>query len=266
MLDVMHFAAFLCLSLPILGAVAAEQDSPLEQAKIQAQYWFDKISSYIPNPNKQHPVDAAAAAAGSKTIDTLSLNDWKATIRSSVKPTSTAPEEWWILFTGGNKTCYGLCGGIEKAFNESAFLFAADPTAPHMAEINCDNQPVLCNSWGGGPPSLWILQVLPEPAPVDIRTFHLNTTTTTVQTFKEYHATGSWKAKELYEGYFHPFDGPLAKLGLAVPIGYFFWIFAVIPSWLFMIGVSFLSRSIMGRRATPPSRTTAAAPAPAAAH
>ena len=240
----MRFSAAALLALPL---IAAAQDTPLEQAKAQAQYWFDKISSYIPNPSKPHTVDinAAAAKAGGKALNVLTLNDWESTIRSSVKPVSSAPEEWWVLVTGGNKTCFGLCNGVETAFNESAILFAVNPTAPHLAYLNCDNQPVLCNSWGAGPPHLWIMEVAAKPAPVDIRLLPLNTTTTTVKTFTDIHATKSWKEKTPYEGYFHPFDGQLAKLGLAVPIGYVFWVFAVIPSWLFMIVISFISRNIM---------------------
>ena len=242
----MRFSTATLLALPLLAA-ATQQESPLEQAKAQAQYWFDKISSYIPNPSKPHTVDinAAAAKAGGKALNVFTLNDWESTIRSSVKPVSSTPEEWWVLVTGGNKTCFGLCGNVEKAFNESAILFAVNPTAPHLAYLNCDNQPVLCNSWGAGPPHLWIMEVAAKPAPVDIRLVSLNTTTTNVKTFTDLHATQSWKEKTPYEGYFHPFDGQLAKLGLAVPLGYVFWVFSVVPSWLFMIGISFISRNIM---------------------
>jgi len=92
----------------------------------------------------------------------------------------------------------------------------------------------------------------------------LNTTTTTVKTFTDIHASKAWKEQIPYEGLFHPFDGFFAKNGLAVPLGYFFWVFGIIPSWMFMIGVSFLSRSIMSNRATgtQPTRPAAgAAPA-----
>lgn len=85
-----------------------------------------------------------------------------------------------------------------------------------------------------------------EPGtPVPIITLPLNTSSTTVQTFVDLHATKSYKEKKPYEGWFHPFDGELAKYGAAVPVGYVLWFFAVIPSWMFMIGVSFLSRTIM---------------------
>lgn len=243
----MRFSTISALALPLL-ATATQQESPFEQAKAQAQYYFDKISSYIPNPNKAHSdvaAHAAAAKAGGRALHIFTLDNWKDAIYSSVKPKSSTPEEWWVLTTGGNKTCFGHCGAIETAFNETAALFAANPSAPHLAYLNCDNQPVLCNSWGAGPPNVWVMHVPAPPAPVDIRILHLNTSTTTVKTFTELHSTKSWKEKAPYEGYFHPFDGQLAQYGLAVPIGYFFWIFSVIPSWLFMIGVSFISRGIM---------------------
>jgi hypothetical protein len=243
----MRFSTISALALPLLAA-ATQQESPFEQAKAQAQYYFDKISSYIPNPNKAHSdvaAHAAAAKAGGRALHIFTLDNWKDAIYSSVKPKSSTPEEWWVLTTGGNKTCFGHCGAIETAFNETAALFAANPSAPHLAYLNCDNQPVLCNSWGAGPPNVWVMHVPAPPAPVDIRILHLNTSTTTVKTFTELHSTKSWKEKAPYEGYFHPFDGQLAQYGLAVPIGYFFWIFSVIPSWLFMIGVSFISRGIM---------------------
>jgi len=250
----MRFSTVSLFALPLLAA-AAQQESPveqiLEQAKVQAQYWYEKISAYvpnIPNPNLEHPVDAAASAAGGKTLTVLTLNSWEQKIRSSVTPTSSGPEEWWVLVTGGNKTCFGQCTATETAFNETALLFAADPAAPHLAYLNCDDQPVLCNSWGAGPPNLWILEVAAPPAPVDIHIYPLNTTTTTVGTFTDLLGSQEWKAKPLYEGYFHPFDGPIAQYGLSQPLGYVLWVFAIVPSWLFMISISFLSRTFLGGR------------------
>ena len=89
------------------------------------------------------------------------------------------------------------------------------------------------------------MHVAAPPAPVDIRTIYMNSTTTNVKTFTDLHSSKSWKEKALYEGYFHPFDGPLAEYGAAVPLAYVLWAFSVIPSWLFMIGISFVSRNIM---------------------
>jgi hypothetical protein len=190
---------------------------------------------------------AAEAKLGTPQIHTLTLENWRSTILNSVTPTTSSsnPQEWWILATGGNKTCFGLCNNLDTGFNASAGIFALDPTAPHMAILNCDNEPVLCNSWGAGPPHLWTMEVSGAEAPVTVRTVPLNTTTTDVSTFTELHSTKSYKSKTPYEGWFHPFDGELAKYGLAVPVGYVLWFFAVVPSWAFMIGVSFISRTIM---------------------
>jgi hypothetical protein len=247
-LAIMRFSAVSVLALPLLAAAATKEVSPLERIIARTQVYFENILSKIPSPNQAHSdveVDAAAAKAGSKPLHILTLDDWKETIQGSVKPASSTPEEWWVLVTGGNKTCFGHCTGVETAFNETAALFATDPTAPHLAYLNCDNQPVLCNSWSAGPPNLWVMHVSAPPAPVDVRVLHLNSSTTTAKTFTDIHSTKSWKEKDLYEGYFHPFDGPLAKYGLAVPLGYFFWVLAIVPSWVFMIAVSFISRNIM---------------------
>ncbi|KAL2071478.1 hypothetical protein VTL71DRAFT_12713 [Oculimacula yallundae] len=243
----------------VLPVLAAAQESPLDQAFAQAQFYFNKVSAWIPNPNKAHTPEAPAAKAGGKTLNILTLNDWEQTIRSSVKPAATKPEEWWILVTGGNTTCFGQCGKLEKAFNETALLWSVNPAAPHLAYLNCDSQPVLCNSWSAGPPALWILDVLPKPAPVAVRTRRMNTTNTEVKTFTDLLASQSYRELEVYEGVFHPFDGFFAQYGLATPLGYFFWVFAVIPSWLFMIGISFASRTIMSNRAAPQGRRPAAA-------
>lgn len=113
----MRVSTLSVLALPLL---AVAQQDPFEQAKVQAQYWLDKISSYIPNPSKPHSPPEVTAKAGGKTMNILTLDNWEHTIRSSVKPASTAPEEWWVLLTGGNKTCFGQCGQIETAFNQTA--------------------------------------------------------------------------------------------------------------------------------------------------
>lgn len=257
----MRFASTAILALPLL-VVAAQQQSPLDYAKEQAQYYFDKISSYIPNPNTEHPVEAAAAKAGGKSIDILTINNWRSVLQPSSKTYSEKPDEWWVLITGGNKTCYGQCAKMEAAFNESALAFKAVPSAPNLAYVNCDQQPILCNSWAAGPPTLWLFEVREPGNPVDIYIHRLNTTTTTVKTFVDLHSTRPWTNLPKYEGYFHPFDGPIAKYGLGQPLGYAIWIFSVIPSWAIMIGVSFISRSIMGRRAPIPN---VAAPATGAA-
>jgi hypothetical protein len=233
------------LALPLLASASVETQDPLTQAKDTALNYLNRLTSYIPHYNTFHAAEAAAARAGGRNIDILSLSNWRSTLRGSVTAASKGPEEWWVLITGGNKTCWGHCEGVNKAFNETALLFKADPTAPHLAYINCDHQPILCNSWAAGPPSLYIMEVTPEPAPVAIHIQGFNTSTVTAKDFVKIHATQSWKEKPLYEGVFHPFDGQIAKLGLGVPIGWVLWCFNILPNWLFMILISFASRGFM---------------------
>jgi len=243
----MRFSSATFLVLPLLAA-AAQQQSPIDQIKEQAQYYFNKISSFIPNPNLQHPVDAATSKLGSKHVNVLTIDNWKSTLQSSSKAYSETPEEWWVLITGGNKTCYGQCAKIETAFNETTVVFAASKSAPHLASVNCDYQPILCNSWAASPATMWIFEVGAPGTPVDIHILNLNATTTDAKMLTELHTKRSWANRPKYEGYFHPFDGPIAQYGLAQPLAYLIWIFSVIPSWAFMIGVSFLSRTMMSRR------------------
>lgn len=247
----MRFSASALLALPLL-AVAQREQSPFENIVDQVQGYFDKFATYIPNPNIAHTFNHAAAATAGKAVHTLSLDNWKSTLTSGASSYSEGTAEWWVLISGANKTCYGMCGKVETAFNESAALFALDPTAPNLAYINCDYQPILCNSWAAGPPSLYVMEVPKATGPTNIRIVGLNTTTTDVTTFTDLHSTQSWKQKPLYDGFFHPFDGAVAQFGLAVPLGYVLWVFAVIPSWAFMIGISFISRTMMSRRTPAP--------------
>lgn len=241
----MRFAATSFLALPLLAA--AVQETPLDQAKAQLKSWGAYLQNLIPSPDTPHTPAAVGAKAGSKVVHVLTLNDWEETVKSKIQATATvdsSPEQWWILLTGGNKTCFGHCGEPEKAFNQTAALWSADPTAPHLGYINCDSQPVLCNSWAAGPPTLWILDVKPSPAKNDLWITGLNVNTTSAE-LVALRTTESYKDVAKYEGYFHPLDGQIAQFGLAKAVGYFFWIFTVVPSWLFMIVLSFASRSFM---------------------
>lgn len=88
--------------------------------------------------------------------------------------------------------------------------------------------------------------MLPEPAPIDIYVKRLNFTTTTPDTFVELYKTREDKSQfKKKDGYFHPFDGELAKYGVAVPVAYLLWGLSVVPSWAMMLGVSFISRTMM---------------------
>ncbi|KAI0181622.1 hypothetical protein GGR52DRAFT_46215 [Hypoxylon sp. FL1284] len=246
----MRFAtASAILGLPLLAAAEVpEYQAQFDNYMGQAQSFLGKFTSKIPHPNKYDPVAAAAAKAGSLNMDILSLNTWKDTLYAPVKPESTTPEEWWVLITGGNKTCFGHCGKIEAAFNETAGKWALTPGSPHTALLNCEDQPVLCSSWSAPVGAIWIFEMLPEPAPINIWTKRFNMTTTTSDDIVALQQDGYKSSTRLHDGFFHPFNGPLAKNGFGAPMGYVLWFFNLLPSWAFMILVSFFSRSMMTNR------------------
>ncbi|KAI0518173.1 hypothetical protein F5B22DRAFT_74718 [Xylaria bambusicola] len=237
------------LALPVLAAA----DSPDYQAQFQeylgkAQGYFEKLTTSLPNPNKYDAAGAAAAKSGPNKLSVIGLDNWKETLYEPVTPASTTPEEWWLLITGGNKTCFGHCGRVEAAFNETAGIFTKLPDTPHMALLNCDNQPILCNAWSAPAGSLWIFEMLPEPSPINIYTKRLNLTTTTSEDLVKLHADGYKTVAKEHDGIFHPFNGPIAKNGLSVPAGYTLWAFSLLPSWAFMVVISLFSRRMMSSR------------------
>jgi len=264
----MRFSSSAILALPLLAAAA---ESPFEQYKAQFQNFLGSFGSYgaKTQPDKASPVQAAEKKLGEKAIKVLTLENWRNTLYGPVKPTTTKPVEWWVLMTGGNKTCFGHCGKIEAAFNETAGKWALQPSAPYTALLNCDNEPVLCNGWSAGTGALWVFEMLPPPAPVDIWRRRMNLTTTTSQTYNELRNKDAKANKvefKLHDGWFHPFNGPFARYGLSEPLGYFFWAFNLVPSWTIMVLVSFLSRTMMTRRMgnRPPATGAAGAPPTAA--
>lgn len=100
--------------------------------------------------------------------------------------------------------------------------------------------------WSAGAGSIWLIELLPEPAPVDIFVRRFNLSTVTPDDFIESYKTREDKTQfKKKDGYFHPFDGELVKYGVAVPVAYVLWGLSVVPSWAMMLGVSFLSRTMM---------------------
>lgn len=109
----MHLTNALLLALPILAS--AEQ--PIYQA------WFDKAKSYIP-ANLQQPLANAAKKSAGKHVTVLHQDNFKETLKASpAAKAKKADTEWWIFITGGNKTCFGQCTGVERAWNVSLLPF-----------------------------------------------------------------------------------------------------------------------------------------------
>ncbi len=134
------------------------------------------------------------------------------------------------------------------------------PHSPRLGLLDCDKEAVLCASWIAGPPTLWHFSV-PQatlgstltPAgtasgPTKLRITDVNATTVTAQDFIKVRQENLYLEQEEYTGAFHPIDGWVQKMGLGMPLGYVLWFFSTTPSWMIMIGISFVSRQIMSRR------------------
>ena len=240
----MRLQASLLLALPL--AVVAQQQKPLG-ANLQS--WFEKAKSYIPSAASA-PVASSAAKIAASNVVPLTKENWKQVITSSATDPFDGPETWMVFFTGGNKTCYGHCTGVEQAWNESAAILARDPSAPKLASANCDKSPVLCAMWSAGPPTIWHIQLpISQPdqstAATTVHIVGLNTTTTTAKDIVQIHTAKTYEKTPAYEGALHPFNGWVAKFGLIQPFAYVMYGFANVPSWAFMIVISMVSRSIM---------------------
>ncbi|PHH59682.1 hypothetical protein CDD81_2684 [Ophiocordyceps australis] len=231
-----------------LSLAASAQQEPLSEYKAQFKGLVDSIVSNIPNPGIHDPVAALEAKVGSMRMSTLTLENWKETLLEPVMPEASVAQEW-----------------IEQAFNETAAKFALTPGSPHVAYLNCDHQPILCNSWSASTANLWSFAMLPPPAPITIYSKRLNLTTTTSDGLVALHSAGNKEGWTEVDSWFHPFNGIATELGLSVPYAYIVWAFKLIPNWLFMLIVSFASRSMMSNRMNNQQRRTASGPQPAAA-
>lgn len=114
--------------LPLLGAA-----QEFEQYKAQFQNFLGQFGSYLPNPNKHDPIGAAEAKIGEMKMDVLTLNNWRETLYSPVRPEATTPEEWWVFITGRNKTCFGRLAPL----NRSLVLRLLRPGGSRLTAVLC---------------------------------------------------------------------------------------------------------------------------------
>lgn len=134
---------------------------------------------------------------------------------------------------------------------ESTLLFTADPTSPNLGMLNCEEERVLCATWSAGTPSVLYYQVPKaqpegeERLPTPLHFVYMNSTTVTPEEIYQIHSKKNFEKNPAYEGAMHPTDGLLAKYNLNVPLGYAIYGLSAIPSWMFMIGISLFSRTIM---------------------
>lgn len=103
------------LALPLLGA-AVEDGGLFGQYRAQFQNLLGSLGVGAPEAATGESASTGASAAGSAAPATgaaatsptvLTLGNWEKTLYSTVKPDATTPEEWRVLITGRNKTCFG---------------------------------------------------------------------------------------------------------------------------------------------------------------
>jgi len=266
-------ATAVVLALPVLAA--AQQFAFLDQVKGQVKDIFSKASVSISSAvasatqsiNIPKPAESLAAKVAGLAVERVTLDNHKDILKAGAATASPGIESWLIFVTGGNKTCFGLCAHAEEAWNKSVPLISVSRKSPNLGFLDCESDPVLCHAWSVGPPKLLHLQI-PQPradqseAPTTYRAIDVNRTSITAPEIAAVILEDKYLQTTPYEGFWHPVDGPLAKTGLNVYLGYAMWAFTLVPSWAFMIVVSFASRTFMGRRM--PQGQPAAGRAPAA--
>ena len=117
----MHLSTLL-LTLPALAAAADQV--PLKE---KASGWLNKAKSYVDSarPVAQGPINAAASAVTAKRVHKFTHANYDAKLSPSSQNPANGPEDWLILATGGNKTCFGRCEIVDRAWNASHLQYSA---------------------------------------------------------------------------------------------------------------------------------------------
>lgn len=101
--------------LPLLALLTSAHAQ--EQAQHPLGAWFEKLASYLPAGAISSAGQAAAAARPtSSNVTPLTLENWREVLGPKPSVDGVEPEPWWVYVTGGNKTCYGLCGKTDAAW------------------------------------------------------------------------------------------------------------------------------------------------------
>lgn len=105
-----------------LPALALAQDQVPLADKVRG--WFKQAQEYLPTAASvpsviPNPVDAGASFVAEAVVHELNLTNWQSIVAPSPSAQTAGPEEWMIFLTGGNTTCYGLCGNVTKEWTVS---------------------------------------------------------------------------------------------------------------------------------------------------
>lgn len=136
---------------------------------------------------------------------------------------------------------------VTRSVQEAVVLFDDAKDSPNLALMDCDRQTILCGVWGAATATVWYLRVpkaLPSQStgPTALTIHPLNYTTVTTSDITDIHTKQLYLEQTPYDGFMHPLDGIVAHSGLQLPLSYFLFFMAKIPSPIFMIGLSFFSR------------------------
>lgn len=145
---------------------------------------------------------------------------------------------------------HGEVQGFEQLLTthqESIPYLVADPSAPHLAILDCENEEMLCGAWAAFTASIWMILVpQPQPdqsrAPTHITIHKLNVTDVTNADITKIHTRKLYLGAPKFEGALHPFDGWVAQYGLTTPMATVLYYLSKIPSWGLMVVLSFASR------------------------
>lgn len=124
----MRIATLLAAALPLL--VSAQQQIPLlDTLKGYAFSIQDKIDSKVNGATR-----IGASTFASAAVTELTMSNWRdvLTHRGGASE-GDAPEAWMVFVTGGNKSCHGRCGTIDKAWD---VRWPRNPPTIHPAEMD----------------------------------------------------------------------------------------------------------------------------------
>ena len=111
----MRLASPLLLALPAI-CLAQDQFPLVEKIKGWLNKATSSIQSSIPSVVPD-PIDAAVSKVAEQVVHNINHSNWKDVLKPNPSTLGGPPEEWFVYFDGGNKTCHGLCMNATKAWN-----------------------------------------------------------------------------------------------------------------------------------------------------
>ncbi len=111
--------------LPLLALLPAATLTLTDDAQVplkdRAFGWFDKAKSYIPSIPIPDPIDAGASEVAARKVERINIRNWQ----RKLAPKPDGEEEWMVYVTGGNKSCFGRCTGVDAVWNVRSSLSLA---------------------------------------------------------------------------------------------------------------------------------------------